>query len=191
METEQIKHQRYSVSFSNSHKVVENYLYFNKKILTNVCENLFTLWFQIRIIPSRLFHRYGYTMLGMEPTSSFRTGDDWMLQEIPFISCIFIVFDKIKTCVCRKSLMWVFQDISDQYSFSDHRCHCRILANILINVFCKKINPRSIREAKQKVIKLSSWIFYWPLELNIVYDFIGSNYFMFNLNNVHNVFTFL
>ena len=72
--------------------------------------------------------------------------------------CIFcfIVYDKIKTCVCRKSLMGVFQDISYHYSFSVHRCHCRILANILINAFCKKINPWSCREAKQKVIKLSS-----------------------------------
>ena len=39
METEQVRHQRYSASFSNSHKVLENYQYLSKKIRTNVCEN--------------------------------------------------------------------------------------------------------------------------------------------------------
>ena len=151
-------------------------------------------------------YMYGYTMLDMEPTPRFWTGEDWRLQEIPFASSVFsaLLFcdvhhqqgdvrhlwhtsprsmhiTKIKACVCRKSLMGVFQNISDHYNFSDHKWHCRTLINILINVFCKKIDPRSSREAKQKLIKLSSWIFYWPVKDNIVCDFIDWIYFMFKL----------
>ena len=71
--------------------------------------------------------------------------------------CIFcyIIFNKINARVCRKSLVCVFQDVSDYYGFSVQKSHCRILANIFINMYCKHITPRSNREAKQKEIKLS------------------------------------
>ena len=208
METEQIRHQRYSASFSNNHKVVENYQYLTKKIRTNVCENLLSvisdkndpcLEFLMHFcttqaivsgnFPSTL--RYYRSTLYMHGPSLLISPDIyWKRKKLQYVYlgqlwiyyvkcetytkllnrkgleapggsihqwCIFyfIVFDKIRTCVCRKSLMGVFQDTSDHCCFSVHRCNCRILAIILINVFCKKINSRSIREAKQKVIKLS------------------------------------
>ena len=50
METEQIRHQKYSASFSNSHKVGGNYQYLTIRFgRTSV--RTFTLWFQIRMIP--------------------------------------------------------------------------------------------------------------------------------------------
>ena len=81
--------------------------------------------------------RYGYTMLGMEQIFLNRTvlkaPRDYICQW--YIVC-FVVFDKIKACVCRKFLLAVFQNISDSLSFSDHKFHCRILTYILINSFC-------------------------------------------------------
>lgn len=42
----------------------------------------------------------------------------------------YIMFESIKTSVCRISLMKVLQDISDNYGFSAKKCHCMSLANI-------------------------------------------------------------
>ena len=71
--------------------------------------------------------------------------------------CIFcyILFGKIKTSLCRVSAMRIFQDIADLYGFSVEKSHCRILSNILINLFCKNSTPRSRKKPHQKVIKLS------------------------------------
>ena len=65
------------------------------------------------------------------------------------------MFEFIKTGVCRKSLMKIFQDISDNYEFSAKKCHCKILAKILLNLYYKKSTPRSRKKCQQKVAKLS------------------------------------
>ena len=71
--------------------------------------------------------------------------------------CIFcyVLFGKIKDCICRASAMRIFQNVADYYGFSVDKSHCRILSNILINLFCKNSTPRSRKEAQQKIIKLS------------------------------------
>ena len=67
----------------------------------------------------------------------------------------FILFNSIQSNICRKSLIMVFQDVSEHYGFSERYSRCMILSNTLINMYCKKITPRSGKELKQKVIKLS------------------------------------
>lgn len=67
----------------------------------------------------------------------------------------FIIFEVIKNNVCRTSLMQVFQQISDHYGFIMQKCHCKTLANIFMNNFCKISTPILRKESKQKVIKLS------------------------------------
>ena len=67
----------------------------------------------------------------------------------------FIIFDVIKTNVCRRSLTSVFLQVSDAYHFHREERHCVVLANIFINNFCKASTPLLRKEIKQKVIKLA------------------------------------
>ena len=66
----------------------------------------------------------------------------------------YIIFGFIKDDVCRTSLSKVFQRISDEYGFEMDSTHVRVLANILLNRFCKLSTPLLRKELKQKITKL-------------------------------------
>ena len=68
----------------------------------------------------------------------------------------FIMFNIVRTKICRKSLMTIFQSIADHhiYGFSACEDFSRTLANILINNYCSASTPRLGKESKQKIIKL-------------------------------------
>ena len=63
----------------------------------------------------------------------------------------YLIFDVIKTSICR-SLMYIFQQVSDTYNLNTEEKHCVALANILINNFCKASTPLLRKEVDQKVI---------------------------------------
>ena len=67
----------------------------------------------------------------------------------------YVIFNSVKTQVCRKSLSGIFDYIASSYSLKIEDYHCNTLANIFLNNYCKQITPRSGKESAQKVIKLS------------------------------------
>ena len=67
----------------------------------------------------------------------------------------YLMFNAVKQHVCRKSLSNIFVQISDTYSLNMTRQHAHILSNVFFNNHCKLMNPRSTKETKQKVLKLS------------------------------------
>ena len=67
----------------------------------------------------------------------------------------FILFNTIKSKVCKISLCNVFMAISEYYSFNMSRKHGNILANILLKNYCLDSTPRSNKEPAVKVLKLS------------------------------------
>ena len=67
----------------------------------------------------------------------------------------YIMFNEVKERVCRKSLTDIFMLVSDTHNFGMQKVHCRILANFFFKNYCKDMNPRSTKEASQKVLKLS------------------------------------
>ena len=62
----------------------------------------------------------------------------------------YIMFQLVKTKVCRTSLTTIFLQISDAYNFKLQESCCRILVNLFINKFCKESTPLLRKEAKQK-----------------------------------------
>ena len=81
-----------------------------------------------------------------------------MFQQIMRVSGHFfayLMFNAVKSHVCRKSLGTIFMDISNTFGFGMKSHHSRILSNILFNNHCKLMNPRSTKETKLKVLKLS------------------------------------
>ena len=67
-----------------------------------------------------------------------------------------IIFESVKNYVCQSSLTAIFDQVSKHYLFDMTTRHSRILANIMLNRYCRESTPRSGKETKQKVIKLST-----------------------------------
>ena len=67
----------------------------------------------------------------------------------------YVMFNQVKDTVCRTSLTNLFMVVSTMYTFNMTRNHGRILSNIFFKNHCVQNTPRSTKEAKQKVIKLS------------------------------------
>ena len=67
----------------------------------------------------------------------------------------FIMFEVVKTAVCRTSLTDIFNSISDHYKFGMKNHHSRILSNIFLKNYCRESTPRNSKETSLKVLKLS------------------------------------
>ena len=67
----------------------------------------------------------------------------------------YLMFNAVKNHVCRKSLSAIFMEVSKSFGFDMTTVHARVLSNILFNNHCKLMNPRSTKETKLKVLKLS------------------------------------
>ena len=67
----------------------------------------------------------------------------------------YIMFHEVVNFTCRSSLCKIFQLISDYFRLSVTPDQCFILSNIFFNNYCSLCSPRSNREPKQKVLKLS------------------------------------
>ena len=72
-----------------------------------------------------------------------------------FVFFAYILFHEIMNSVCRKSLCNALMVISDIYSLNIEKKHGFTLANILLNNYCHLFTPRSSKEGKQKLLKLS------------------------------------
>ena len=68
----------------------------------------------------------------------------------------YLMFNTVKENVCRKSLVNLFMVISMMHGFNMKKEHGNRLANIFFKNHCIQATPRSTKEAKQKVIKLSA-----------------------------------
>ena len=67
----------------------------------------------------------------------------------------YIMFNVVKNHVCRKSLANLFMVVSEMHSLNMQRKHALILSNIFFKNHCIQRTPRSSKEEKQKVLKLS------------------------------------
>ena len=67
----------------------------------------------------------------------------------------YIMFNAVKNDVCRTSLSNLFMLTSQMHNFNMQRNHALILSNVFFKNHCVKNTPRSTKETKQKVIKLS------------------------------------
>jgi hypothetical protein len=67
----------------------------------------------------------------------------------------YLMFNAVKNSVCRTSLSNIFLQISKTYSLNMTKQHASILSSILFNNHCQAMNPRSTKETKQKLLKLS------------------------------------
>ena len=67
----------------------------------------------------------------------------------------FIIFNTVKTKVCRKSLCNIFMAISEFHTLNMSKTHGQILSNLLLKNYCKSSTPRSDKEPAVKVLKLS------------------------------------
>ena len=69
--------------------------------------------------------------------------------------CYFLFLNLDRTRCCRKSLINYFVDISDIHALNINAEDACILANILLNNYCKKLKPRASKETGQKALKLN------------------------------------
>ena len=67
----------------------------------------------------------------------------------------FILFNAVKSKVCRTSFSNITMMVSEYYNFNMDRRHGNILSNIFLNNFCSSMTPRSAKESNLKVLKLS------------------------------------
>ena len=67
----------------------------------------------------------------------------------------YIVFHDLADLTCRTSLCRVFLLISEFYEFNISQSQSRILCNIFFNNYSSLYSPRSARESRQKILKLS------------------------------------
>ena len=67
----------------------------------------------------------------------------------------YIMFQQVVNDTCRTSLCKLLMMIAEFFDFDLKRNHGLILANVLFNNYVHLYSPRSSRELKQKVIKLS------------------------------------
>ena len=72
----------------------------------------------------------------------------------------YIMFHQVVRVVCRTSLLNILMVIAEFHNFNIEKKHGRILSNILFNNHCHLFNPRSSKEPKQKILKLSNLVFY-------------------------------
>ena len=68
----------------------------------------------------------------------------------------YILFNEVKTNVCRQSLCNAFMVISEVYSLNIGKKHEIIICNIFLNNYVHLFTPRSSKEGSQKFIKLFS-----------------------------------
>ena len=68
---------------------------------------------------------------------------------------LFIMFNAVKYRVCRTSLSKLFMMISDSYGFNMKKVHAMILSNVFLKNHCLQLTPRSNKEPRQKILKLS------------------------------------
>ena len=71
--------------------------------------------------------------------------------------CVFcyLMFARVKSYVCRKSLGNIFQFISEYYGFEMNKHHCYTLSNILLSKWCKAATRHLGKEPAMKILKLS------------------------------------
>ena len=55
----------------------------------------------------------------------------------------FIIFNTVKSKVCRKSLVKILENVADHYNFNVRGRNCITLANIFLNNFCRLATPKS------------------------------------------------
>lgn len=67
----------------------------------------------------------------------------------------YILFHYIASFTCRKSLCSILLNISEFYNFNVSHCHAVTLCNILFNNHSFLYTPRSQRESKKKLLKLT------------------------------------
>jgi len=68
----------------------------------------------------------------------------------------YIMFHKVVNNCCRKSLCRVMLCISEQYELSIRSSYPARLANIFFNNYCSLYTPKSTKEPRQKILKLSN-----------------------------------
>ena len=68
----------------------------------------------------------------------------------------YLLFNSVKDKVCRKSLANLFMLINEMHTFNMDRHHANVLSNIFFKNYCIDSTPRSTKESKQKVLKLSN-----------------------------------
>ena len=69
----------------------------------------------------------------------------------------YILLHEVASDVCRTSLIKVLMIISDFYELSHIEIrHGKTLSNILLNNYCNIYTPRSSKEPKLKILKLSN-----------------------------------
>lgn len=97
------------------------------------------------------YERYGQYINKLN-RGSLKTPGDIVCQ---WTFLCFIIFNIIKTKICRTSLKNIFLDVANHYGLHVHDHYPRILANIFINNYCSFSTPRSQKESQQKILKLS------------------------------------
>ena len=84
------------------------------------------------------YEKYGSYFSSLD-RGGFTVSQDSACQWGIFFFCI--IFDVIKTNICRRSLTSVFQQVSDAYNLHREERQSVALENILINNFCKASIP--------------------------------------------------
>ena len=69
--------------------------------------------------------------------------------------CTYVTFREVAAHTCRKSLCNILMMIFEFYRLNMNRGHAMIMSNILFKNHCHLYSPRSPKEVKQKVLKLS------------------------------------
>ena len=70
-------------------------------------------------------------------------------------SFCFVVFNSVKEKVCRNSMSKLCAVVSEHYDFKMTPAYARIISNIFIKNYCRERTPRTFKESKLKVLKLS------------------------------------
>ena len=97
------------------------------------------------------YKKYGHFLSGMNRGS----------LKIPFDSVCewarykYVMFHEIVEVTCQNFFCKILVSISECYNLKIEQSHAAIFANILLKNYCHLYSPKSIKEPKQKMLKLS------------------------------------
>ena len=97
------------------------------------------------------YHEYGSFLKEID-RGDLKVPLDTTVQWVFFC---FIMFNAVKSKVCRNSLTNIFMLVSEMHHFNTERVHGIILSNIFFKNYCLFQSPKSSKEPALKVLKLS------------------------------------
>ena len=97
------------------------------------------------------YKKYGHFLSGIN-RGSLKIPDDSVCECVMYE---YAMFHEVAEVICQKSLCKILENTSECYNLKIEQSHAAIFANILFKNYYQLYSPKSTKEPKQKMLKLS------------------------------------